>query len=57
MAQELAVQGKMSGRSPQSVPDNDRMDTTPQKHSDARLLETDNKVLHEAETNTTHNVQ
>ncbi|XP_022103481.1 nuclear distribution protein nudE-like 1-A [Acanthaster planci] len=54
MAQELAVQGKMmGGRSTQAVPDNDRMDTTPQKHGDTRLPETDNKVLHEAETNTT----
>ncbi|XP_038064193.1 nuclear distribution protein nudE homolog 1-A-like [Patiria miniata] len=54
MAHELAVKGKMmTVRNSQVLPDNDRMDTTPQKHGNTRLPETDNKVLHEAETNTT----
>lgn len=54
MAHELQVKGKMmSLKGAQDLPDNNKMDTTPHKHSETRLLETDNKVLHEVETNTT----
>ena len=55
MAHELQVKGKkMAVKEAQDLPDNTcRMDITPQKHIVTRLPDTDNKILHEAETNTT----